>query len=167
MEEAPSDQSSEPVTTHPLILKVCTFPDINLEAAFEYEVEMHKKKHQWGSIKCTHSTADKTSLKFTQLKTDTKYVFRVNAVNEIYQAGEWSEEVEAQTQFGVLGCALGTTGALVGGTVGGPLIGAFAGGMLCGIAAGDIPNSDREKTVTAAGIAGGISGAIGGAIMGT
>ena len=87
----------------------------------------------------------------------------MKAVNEIYQAGEWSEEVEAQTRFGVLGCALGTTGALVGGTVGGPL----AGGVLCGIAAGDIPNSDREKAVTAAGIAGGIGGAIGGAIMGT
>lgn len=136
-------------------------PAINPQAAHKYKVQMRlKKEHKWED----YITVDKKSVKIVQLSTDTKYAFRVRSINSQGDCGEWSNEIEAETRFGIFGRTLGTIGAVVGGTVGGPLIGAVGGGAMAGIAAGKIPDSQAGQR--AAKVGAGTGGAIAGGLLG-
>lgn len=127
-------------------------PTRNPQAALKYNVQMRrKKKHEW----IHHATVYKKSAKITSLKTDTKYCFRVETVNNKGEAGVWSE-IEAETRLGVFGRTVGTVGAVVGGTLGGPVLGAVGGGAI----------SSRKKEGKAARVAG-TGGAVAGALIGT
>lgn len=136
-------------------------PAINPQAAHKYKVQMRlKKERDWTD----RTTVDQKAAKITELKTDTKYAFRVQSINNKGECGEWSSEVEAETRFGVVGRTLGTLGAFVGGTVGGPAIGAIGGGAMAGATAGKIPDSQAGQR--AAQVGAGAGGAIAGGLFG-
>lgn len=137
-------------------------PAVNPQSANKYKVQMRKakKKYEW----TTYTTVYKKSAKVKELKTDTKYQFRVQSINNKDEAGEWSNEVEAETRFGAFGRALGTAGALVGGVAGGPIIGAIGFGAMAGAAAKKHPDSETAKK--AAGVGAGVGGGVAGAVVG-
>lgn len=137
-------------------------PDVNPQAAHKYKVQMRLKKEiEWTNYE---TVSDKKSVKVEQLKTDTKYLFRVQSINNKEEGGEWSNEVEAETRFGIFGRTLGTIGAFFGGTVGGPVIGAVGGGALAGVTAGKVPDSKAGQR--AAQIGAGAGGAVAGGLVG-
>ena len=136
-------------------------PSANPQAAYKYRIEWRlAKQSEWGPGK----TVNKKSAKVIDLKTDTTYQFRVRAVNNKDELGEWSDEIKSETRFGAFGRTLGTIGAFVGGTVGGPLMGAVGGGAMAGVAAGKHPDSNTGKR--AAQIGAGAGGAVAGALFG-
>ena len=115
----------------------------------------------------TFATVQHTKLSATArgLTSDTKYQFRVRAINNKEQNGEFSDCLEAETRFGKFGRGAAAVGAFVGGTVGGPLIGAVSIGYLAGSSAESGPDSKVGKKVAAT--AAGIGGGIGGFLLGT
>ena len=100
---------------------------------------------------------NKLSAKATNLKTNTKYLFRVQAFNDRGESGGFTNSREGETRVGKAARVAAATGAFFGGTIGGPIIGATTGGMAA---------ADSNKSKTAA-VAKGIGGGIGGAILGT
>jgi hypothetical protein len=120
-----------------------------------------KKKHEW----TTHATFSKwsKSAKVEDLKTNTKYEFRVQAINN-KQAGTWSNTIEAETRYGAFGRTVGTAGAFFGGTAGAPVIGAVGFDALAAISAEE--KVDRTTAKTAAGVGAGIGAGVGGAVVG-
>ena len=136
-------------------------PSTNPQAACKYRIEQRiAKQSEWGPGK----TVNKKSAKVTDLETDTTYQFRVRAINNKDELGEWSDEIKSETRFGAVGRTLGTIGAFIGGTVGGPVLGAVSGGAMAGIVAGKHPDSNTGKR--AAQIGAGVGGAVAGALFG-
>lgn len=119
-------------------------PSKHPHAAYKYHVQMRRlKETDWTD----YDTVDKKSAKVTQLSSDTRYRFRVQLINNKEEAGEYSEEIEVETRFGLFGQTIGTIGAFVGGTLGGPLIGAASRGSMAAAAAKRQPNSQTGKRV--------------------
>ena len=138
-------------------------PAANAQAVIQYEAEFvaeKSKSQEWSILKTT-----KLSAKANDLKPDTKYKFRVRAVNHKGEYGDYSDEVIAETRVGEGAQVAAAIGAFVGGTVGGPLIGALGFGMMAGDSASDHPDSTVGKV--AAGTAAGIGGGVAGALIGT
>ena len=136
-------------------------PTENPHAAYKYKVQIRLVREvNWTDC---DTVVGKTSTKIIQLKSDTKYRFRVRSLNNKDEAGDWTSEVEIETRFGIFGRTLGTIGAFVGGTVGGPLLGAVGAGGMAGIAAGKHPDSETGKRV--AQVAAAAGGAIPGALL--
>lgn len=116
------------------------------------------KSDSWNTIPIPIHAINKLSAKATNLKTDTKYLFRVQAVNDRGESGGFTNSVEGETRVGKAARIAATTGAFFGGTIGGPLLGAVGGGIAATV--GD----DKSKSKA---VAAGIGGSIGGAILGT
>ena len=128
-----------------------------------YQVQFRKKyDKEWG----THATVgeDQLSHKVRNLKTDTKYHFRVKSLN-INSEGNFSELVEGKTRCGAFGRTVATGAAFAGGTIGGPIVGATGVGCMSALAAKKGPDSGSGKT--AAAIAAGIAGGVAGLFLGT
>ncbi len=70
-------------------------PSYHAHAVHHYEMQMRSKKTGWAQI----ATSRKLSAEATKLSADTKYFFRVRAVNGSGRAGDFSEELEAETRF--------------------------------------------------------------------
>ena len=139
-------------------------PEINPHAVAKYEAQVfNKKSQQWNTFKTVHCT--KLSATAKDLETNTKYKFRVFAINSQDQSGDYSEELEAETRCGKGALVAAATGAFIGGTVGGPLLGAAGMGYLAGASASD--RSDSTAGKAAAGTAAGIGGGVAGALFGT
>lgn len=138
-------------------------PAKNPQSANKYKVQVRQAKKK-PDVWATEITVDGRAVKITKLKTDTRYQFRVQSINNKQEAGGWSDEKEAETRYGRFGRAVGTIGALVGGTVGGPIVGALGFGVMAGTAAKKHPDSETAKT--AAGVGAGIGGGVGGAVVG-
>ena len=143
-------------------------PDINPQAVAKYEVQIQpatrKSMEQWNTV-VTVTKPTKLSANVCSLKTDTKYRFRVRAINDKGEEGEYCESIVGETRFGMFGRVALTTAAFAGGTVGGPMLGAVGCGILAGQSAGKDIDSSAGKA--AASTAAGIAGALGGAVFGT
>lgn len=136
---------------------------------YGYNVEMSqdKKPRVWDDfivVEEKHAT-------FTDLKSNTSYVFRVQAINSNWEVGEWSDEIEAKTKLPILvqACKVTAvvTGAAVGGTIVGPVIGAVGGGSLAGELAEEAGENKSKGKKKAATISAGTGGAILGGLLGT
>ena len=141
-------------------------PNENAAGVNKYKVQFRRKKdNEWGA----HATIGKEQLshKVKNLKTDTKYYFRIQSLNRNNE-GNYSEHVQGETRYGALGLMVSTTAAFFGGTVMGPILSPVAGvvstGHVSAIAAREGPNSGTGKK--AAAVAAGIAGGIGGFILG-
>ena len=135
-------------------------PAVNPKAACAYNVQIRrstKKPQEWSDI----IRVEKLSYRFTGLQTNTKYLFRVQAINSRGEGGKWSVEVEEATRFGKFGCVLAATGVGVCCTLAGPLIGLVGGGSL----AHDFIVKRTDMKV--ARISAAVGGAVGGVIVGT
>ena len=142
-------------------------PTINPQAVDKYEVQLQlMSNRQPGAEWETFVTVPHTKLSATArgLRSDTKYQFRVRAINNDDQNGEFSDSLVTETRFGKLGRGIATVGAFVGATVGGPLMGAVSIGYLAGSSAESGPDSKVGKKVAA--VAGGVGGGIGGFLLG-
>ena len=143
-------------------------PTTNPQAVDKYEAQLQLMNNkQPGAEWKTFVTVQHAKLSATAdgLKSDTKYQFRVRAINNKEQDGEFSDYLEAETRFGKFGRGAATVGAFVGATVGGPLMGAVSIGYLAGSSAESGPDSKVGKKVAAT--AAGIGGGIGGFLLGT
>ena len=141
-------------------------PRQNPQAVFKYQVQMQlakSKETPWFDV--TTVGREKLSAKPTDLSTGTEYRFRVRALNDKQQQGEFSEVLEAETRCGAAAKVAATTGAFFGGTIGGPLLGAVGFGIMAGSAAKDSADSKAGKA--AAATAAGIGAGVGGALFGT
>ena len=141
-------------------------PKQNPQAVFQYHVQMQLAKSKatpWYDL--TTIGKEKLSAKASDLSTSTDYRFRVRALNNKHEPGEFSEVLEAETRCGVLPKVAASTGAFVGGTIGGPLLGAVGLGVMAGSAAKDGPDSKAGKA--AAATAAGVGAGVGGALLGT
>lgn len=141
-------------------------PTENPHAVYRYEVDIQQVQKSvipWKKISTVEH--EKLSATARELSTDTKYNFRVRAVNNKGEAGEYTNSIQAETRYGKVGCIAAATGAFFGGTVGGPLIGAAGIGGMAGLAARESADSKPGKVVGS--IAAGVGGGIGGAIIGT
>ena len=142
-------------------------PDINPQVVAKYEVQFQPatriSMEQWNTV-MTVTKPTKLSANVCSLKTDTKYSFRVRAINDKGEDGEYCESIVGKTRLGMFGRVALTTAAFAGGTVGGPLLGAVCG-FLAGQSAGEDIDSSAGKA--AASTAAGIAGALGGAVVGT
>ena len=142
-------------------------PDENAEAAFMYDVEMIRSKQkqpiEWNIVK---HNVKKLYARVDQLNSNTKYKFRVRALNSKGHAlpDQWSDVVEAETRHVKGVAALAATGAFIGGTLGGPVLGVMTIGGVSGMAAA--LNVDSEAGSKAAGVAAGIGGGIAGGFAG-
>ena len=139
-------------------------PDENAEAAFTYEVQIRlSKQNVWFTVR--HGVT-KLSAKVGQLHSNTKYKFRVRALNNQGHAlpGEYSAEVEAETRYGKVVAMLVATGAFGVGALAGLVLEAVEFGGAAGMAAAE--NVDSEAGSIAAGIAAGVGGVIAGGIVG-
>lgn len=116
-------------------------PALNPQAACKYNVQMRPENAlEW--INCL--PVKENSMEFEQLETYTKYLFRVQSMNNMEEAGEWSNEIEATTRVGTLGLTLAVIVALlVGGTIGAPIVGAVAGFVLSDILAEDCAGGSK------------------------
>ena len=137
-------------------------PSHNPYGVSQYKVQYRLPRDtEWIQYASTPPT--KFSTKVTDLKTDTEYEFRIQALNQ-NNKGETSNPITGETRFGAFGRALLTAGAGIGGTVGGPLVG--------GVVVGHIASSTAEKSADslsgkrAASAAAGIGGGIAGALLG-
>ena len=139
---------------------------VNPQVVIQYQAEFVAEKsrsQEWSIFKITR--CEKLSAKANDLNPDTKYKFRVRAVNNKKQYGDYSDEVVAETRVGEGARVAAAIGAFVGGTVGGPLMGALGFGYMAGESASDLPDSTVGKV--AAGTAAGIGGGVAGALIGT
>ena len=138
-------------------------PEENPQAVSKYEVQIQRvgRVVKWDPV----TTTEKLSAKATNLGTDTKYAFRVRAINDKGQEGKFSDLLQAETRYGKAARIAAATGAFLGGTLGGPLLGAFGLGHMAGSSASDAADSKAGKA--AASTTAGIGGGIGGAIVGT
>ena len=136
-------------------------PQQNAHAVSHYEMQMRTKKTGWAEI----ATSTKCSAKATNLSADTKYFFRVRAVNGRGEPGDFSSEIEAETRFSKAARAVLSPLVFLGGTVAGPLIGAVGVGALAGVAASE--KADSKAGAATAGAAAGVAGAAGGVVVGT
>lgn len=136
-------------------------PERSAHAVDHYEMQMRTKKSGWAQI----ATSRKLSAEAKNLSADTKYFFRVRAVNGRGRAGEFSNEIQAETRFSKAARAVLSPLVFLGGTVAGPLIGAVGGGVGAGLLAAD--SVDNKAGAAAAGTAAGVAGATGGAVLGT
>jgi hypothetical protein len=138
-------------------------PFKNPQSVYQYKVQtrMANKKSEWMTRDAVGEKC--RSAKVQSLETDTKYEFRVQAINR-NEAGEWSNTVEAETRFGVFGRAVGVAGVFVVGVVGGPAIGAVGFGAMAAAAAKNKP--DRETAKKAAELGAGVGAGVGGAAVG-
>ena len=126
-----------------------------------YHAQIRRVKSRsdsWTTIPIPKDAINKLSAKATNLKTDTKYLFRVQAVNDRGESVGFTNSVEGETRVGKAARIAASTAAFFGGTIGGPLVGAAAGGVAA--ASGD----DKSKSAS---VAAGIGGGVGGAILGT
>ena len=144
-------------------------PRQNPQAVFKYQVQMQlakSKETPWYNV--TTVDRDKFTAKPTYLSTGTEYRFRVRALNNKQQQGEFSEVLEAETRCGAAAKIAASTGAFVGGTIGGPLLGAVGLGNMAKSAAKDSAGSKAGKAAaaTAAEVGGALLGTIGAPIMG-
>ena len=139
-------------------------PAVNPQAVAGYEAQiLLAKKNCWSTFKTMkHSKLSATN---NDLKSNTKYKFRVIAFSDKDLRSESSEELEAETRCGKGARIAAATGAFIGGTFGGPLLGAAGFGMMAGESASD--RSDSKAGKAAAGTAAGISGGVAGALIGT
>ena len=143
-------------------------PRQNSQAVFKYQVQMQQAKEKktpdpWFDV--TTVGREKLSAKPTFLSAGTKYRFRVCALNNKQEQGEFSKVLEAETRCGVAAKIAASTGAFFGGTIGGPLLGAVGYGALAGSAAKDRADSKAGKA--AAATAAGVGAGVGGALLGT
>ena len=142
-------------------------PEVNAEAAFMYDVEMIRSKQkqpiEWNIVK---HHVKKLYARVDQLNSNTKYKFRVRALNSKGHAlpDQWSDVVEAETRHGKGVALLAAAGAFIGGTLGGPVLGIVGIGSISGMAAAVKVNSTAGST--AAGVAAGVGGGIAGGIVG-
>ncbi len=136
-------------------------PSYHAHAVHHYEMQMRSKKTGWARI----ATSRKLSAEATKLSADTKYFFRVRAINGSGRAGNFSGELEAETRFSKAARAILSPFVFLGGTAAGPLVGAVGGGVGAGVLAA--ANVDNKAGAAAAGTAAGVAGASGGAILGT
>ena len=135
-------------------------PSHNPDGVSQYKVQYRLPKDmEW--IQYARTPPTKFSTKVTDLKTDTEYEFRIQALNQNNQ-GETSRPVTGETRFGAFGRALLTAGAGIGGTVGGPLVGGVAVGHIAASSAKKSADSLSGKRAASAvaGIGGGIAGAL-------
>ena len=72
-------------------------PDKNAEAVSHYEVQYRKRWQAWEVYKCAKIT--KIDVVIAGLSSDTKYWFRVRAVNSMGYEGWFSEEIPTETKF--------------------------------------------------------------------
>lgn len=103
-------------------------PDKNAEAVSHYEVQYRKRWQTWEVYKCAKIT--KTDVVVAGLSSDTKYWFRVRAVNSMDYEGWFSEEIPTETKFRPAVRRLLTAGAAVGGTLVTPI--AYPAGVVMG-----------------------------------
>ena len=142
-------------------------PTLHPQAVEKYLVQMQKystkSPQDWNDLSTVN--CNKLSATARSLETDTRYCFRVKAINNKNQQGDFSDVVEAETRYGKVGRVAAATSAFFGGTLGGPLLGAATLGYVAGASAENGPDSKAGKV--AAATAAGIGGGIGGAILGT
>ena len=140
-------------------------PSENPQAVECYHVQIRKAKSKpdsWSTINTPEDAINKPlSVKATNLKSNTKYFFRVRAFNNRGESGDFTDIVEGETRVGKAARIAAATGAFVGGTVGGPLLGGAGAGTAAGVL------TDDKTDNTSAAVAAGISAGIGGAILGT
>lgn len=103
-------ETTQPIPGPPLNLRIssnCTTtsikirweePALNPKAVHKYKIQMRRAKRAQEWVDCP--PVEKESAKFAQLKPSTKYLFRVQSVNEKGESGEWSDEIEAETRGG-------------------------------------------------------------------
>ncbi len=139
-------------------------PYHNSEGVHRYKVQYKRSKDSlW--IMSGSTSSSKYSKKIPNLKTDTNYDIRVQALNYNDEVSDWSYPVQGETRYGMFGLALSSVSAAIAGTVGAPVIGAVGVGAVAAVVAEEESDSNAGKK--AAAVAAGIGGGIGGAILGT
>ena len=131
----------------------------NPQVVQRYHAQIRRAKSKpdsWNTIPVPIDAINKFSAKATNLNTNTRYLFRVQAFNDRGESGGFTNSAEGETRVGKAARIAAATGAFFGGTIGGPIIGAAAGGMAA---------ADSNKSKTAA-VAKGVGGGIGGVILG-
>lgn len=140
----------------------------NSHVVDHYEIERTAAKRGFSEIKKSNTL----SAKFTQLESNSKFYFRVRAVNKAGQYGDWSEPIKAKTRQKGAKKAKAITagiGAGLGGFLASPV--AVAGGLA--VSAGMLAVECEKKkdhgmgAKVAAGSAAAVAGGVGGAILGT
>ena len=142
-------------------------PTQNSEAVHKYIAQIRRFKSKtlkWEIF--AEVNRDKFSAKALGLKTDTVYLFRVYAVNNKGEAGEYSDEVKAETLFGTFGHAVVVTSALVGGTLCGPLVGGFLLGAGAAVVTDEAISDNKPKTQVAAAATARVAASVGGTLLG-
>ncbi len=130
---------------------------------YEAQIQPGNSISSWNHLVAVR--AEKLSATALDLDTDTKYNFRVRAVNNKEEAGDFTDPLQAETRYGKGGRIAAATGAFVGGTIGGPLLGATGLGYMAGSAAKK--SADSKPGKAAGSIAAGIGGGLGGFLIGT
>ena len=128
-------------------------PFNNPEAVDKFEVQV-RQRGDAGQTPC--NLTQKLSAKFTQLKSDTKYRFKVRALNKNGQPGEFSEEIEAETLYKKALRAVLAIPAFFGGTVSGPLL----GGGAAAVGVYENSSSKKKRKSAAAVVAGTLAGTV-------
>ena len=159
-------QTNEPKPGMPLNFRVSTKRTANMiklrwsqpdRFACRYELQMRTRRGNWSRV----LYSERLSAKATDLNQDTKYYFRVRAVN---RSGYWSnftEEINAETRFSNLSKAALAPLVFIGGSLASPII---LGGL--GLAS-EIVDSDRETLLEQAdGLTDGIFLGVAGLILG-
>ena len=159
-------QTNEPIPGMPLNFRVSTKRTANMiklrwsqpdRFACRYELQMRTRRGNWSRV----LYSERLSAKATDLNQDTKYYFRVRAVN---RSGYWSnftEEIDAETRFSNLSKAALAPLVFIGGSLASPII---LGGL--GLAS-EIVDSDRETLLEQAdGLTDGIFLGVAGLILG-
>ena len=158
-------------------------PSINPRFACSYQLDMRRKRGEWGFVACSR----KLSAEATALNQDTKYYFRVKAINRNGDCSSFAEEIEAETRFSSYSKAALAPLVFIGGTFAAPFVASIGLGIGSGIVASNVvSNPDilsnplkspqeiqnmitKDKTAgeTAARVAAGVVGGVGGGIVGS
>ncbi len=141
-------------------LKVCWDPpNHNPEGIHRYKVQYKRSRDSlW--IMSGLTSSSKHSRRTSNLKSDTFYDFRVQALNCKSEESDWSDPVQGETRFGTLVVSLSTAGAAIGGAVFSPIGGSVGLGVVAANLA-EKKKSGKKHTALAA-----VGGGIGGALLG-
>ena len=141
-------------------------PTRNYSGVKNYVVQHRRfKKTEWDASTMLDNT--KHSFKVVNLKTNTKYEFRVQALNQKNEGN--SSTVLGETRIGAVGRGMASVAAFAGGTAGGPIIGSIGFGTMSAVAVLDKPKSGSGESGSgkkAAAAAAATGGAVGGFLLG-
>ena len=124
-------------------IKLCwNIPTEKAKNISHYEVYHRRRWKKWAEPETTTNVHHVVK----ELSADTKYWFRVRAVDNDGYYGRYSEDIPAETKFSKLARGLITTGAAIGGTLAAP----FLPGVAAAVAIAGSESITEERTVAVA-----------------